>query len=405
MANRTMVGGTLGFWSRMSINGGSQMKHFYPLHFIRSSVMSIVIVFSLAGNSMSEENAISQTRISTTLDANERSQIVDAVIETLQKYYIYPDKADEMVGLLKRKLNAGEYDGFTNRDPFISELTRDLRSVTNDLHLGVWPIETSLTLGEISEEERQKETVRKRYENYGIPTAKRLQGNIGYLEIMDFEASEQAGAAAVSGMNFLANCDAIIIDLRRCGGGEGPNGLLILSYFFREPVHLNSAYTRYTDVTEQIWTLPYVPGPTMPDIPVYVLQSRRTASAAEGMVYSLKTRRRATIVGEKTRGAANMIDEINFPELSISVAVSISRVFNPITGTSWEGVGIEPDIDIPAEKALQAACRHAADKLLQSEKDGDIRRRRQWALDLYEAELNPTEIDDASIRQLCGKYS
>jgi hypothetical protein len=151
--------------------------------------------------------------------------------------------------------------------------------------------------------------------------------------------------------------------------------------------------------------MPYVPGPKMVDIPVYVLQSRRSASAAEGMSYALQSLKRATVVGEKSRGAANPVDELNFPGLSITVAVSISEVTNPITGTCWEGVGVEPDINVPAESALPAACRDAMEKAVQNDSDEDIRKLHQWALDMYNAQLNPVKMDKTEVDQLCGKYS
>jgi hypothetical protein len=344
-------------------------------------------------------------KIDTTLDSNKRTQIIDAVINTLDENYIHPDKAAEMAALLRKNLSQGVYDEFNSRDPFIRRLTKDLRSVTNDLHLGVWPIEWSLTLDEISEEAKAKEALMLRYNNYGLPTVRRLQGNIGYLEILDFEGPDKAADAIAAAMNFLSGSDAMIIDLRRCGGGEGYGGRLLLSYFFEEPAYFMSIYTRRDNKTEQAWTLPYVPGTRMTDIPVYVLQSRRTASAAESMSYALQTLKRATIVGEKSRGAANQVDELNFPELSISVAVSISEVTSPTTGTGWEGVGVEPDINVPAEMALPAACRDAMEKVIQNDADGDLRKLRQWALDMYNARMNPIKMDSAEMNQLCGSYS
>lgn len=372
---------------------------------IKSVIMILMASLYLSVNAFSQNDTTYQGEIDTDLDAGKKQRIVETVVGTMQEYYIHPDKAAEMAELLRTNLSQGVYDDFEHRDPFIRRLTKDLRSVTNDLHLGVWPIEWSLTLDEISEEAKRKEAIKMRYNNYGVPTARRLQGNIGYLEILDFEGPEEASAAIVAAMNFLAGSDAMIIDLRRCGGGEGYSGRLLLSYLFEEPTFYASIYTRYKDVTEQAWTMPYVPGPRMTDIPVYILQSRRTASAAESMSYSLQSLERATIVGEKSRGAANPVDELNFPELSICVAVSISEVTSPVTGFGWEGVGITPDIDVPAEMALPAACRDAIEKLIQNETDDDIRKLRQWALDRYKARLNPVELNESEVSQLCGNYS
>jgi len=103
-------------------------------------------------------------------------------------------------------------------------------------------------------------------------------------------------------MNFLANTDALIIDLRRNGGGEPAMVALISSYLFGpEPVHLNDLYFRPDDSTHQWWTLPYVPGKRYGDKKeVYVLTSKRTFSAAEEFTYNLKNLKRATIIGETT---------------------------------------------------------------------------------------------------------
>jgi hypothetical protein len=37
----------------------------------------------------------------------------------------------------------------------------------------------------------------------------------------------------------------------------------------------------------------------------------------------------------------------------------------PVSGRDWEGVGVIPDIGVPADEALDAACEHAA-KMLES---------------------------------------
>jgi len=363
-------------------------------------VLLLAILSSFSINTPAQENNTFDGKINTDLDAGKRQKIVEAVIKTMRDYYIWPEKAEEMAALLEKNLKEGAYDNFDQRDPFIRRLTQDLRSVAHDLHLGVWPLETSLTLSEISEEAKIREAAWLRYTHYGMPKVKRLHGNIGYLEILDFDEPPEAEAATIAAMNFLAGSDALVIDLRRCGGGSGYTGRIIDSYFFDEPTHIGNVYTRYTDENRQSWTMPYVPGPKLIDVPIYILQSRRTASAAESMGYALQTQKRATIVGEKSRGAANPVDEINFPELSICGDVT-SRV----TGSGWEGGGVTPDIDVPAERALMAACLDAMEKLTLKEADDDIKRVRQWALDQYKAEMNPVKIDEKELKQLCGDYS
>ena len=131
------------------------------------------------------------------VDAEKRAAIVEAVAEKLTKYYIDPDVAEKMVELLRRKLAGGEYDNLEQLRPFVSQLTEDLHAVSNDQHLGVWPIEYAILTDDTTEEERRILVARARYENFGFMTVKRLPGNIGYLELSYFEDIDIGGDSAV----------------------------------------------------------------------------------------------------------------------------------------------------------------------------------------------------------------
>ncbi len=369
-----------------------------------SSLMVIVILsatlLALPALSIAQEKPEKQAR---TVDAATRSAIIEKVIQQLNEFYIDPDVAKEMEEYVRGQHSKGEYDRFVEQRPFLSQLTKDLRHVSNDLHLGVWPIEMAILTDETSGEVRKSLEARARYQNYGLNGIRRLPGNIGYLELSYFEEIKLGGETAVAAMNFLANSDALIIDVRRNGGGSDVVKL-IMSYLFGEPKHTIDIYSKVTGKTEQGWTLDYVPGPRLAEIPVYVLQSRRSASAAEGFAYGLKNQGRGTIVGERSRGAANPIEEFSFPELSICMAVSAYRVSSPITGTCWEGVGVEPDIEVPGEKALYAAAAEAMKKLLESGADEEITRGRQWALEMYQAQLNSVTLSESELLKYIGQY-
>lgn len=45
------------------------------------------------------------------------------------------------------------------------------------------------------------------------------------------------------------------------------------------------------------------------------------------------------------------------------LAVPWGRAINPITGTNWEGVGVVPDVAVPADEALETAHRLALERL------------------------------------------
>jgi C-terminal processing protease CtpA/Prc len=88
-----------------------------------------------------------------------------------------------------------------------------------------------------------------------------------------------AADVAAAAMTLLAQSDALIIDLRRNGGGSDPG--LIASYLFdNKPRPLSGSYDRPSDTLTPSTTLAKVPGRRFgPVKPVFVLTSKRTFSA------------------------------------------------------------------------------------------------------------------------------
>ncbi len=78
------------------------------------------------------------------------------------------------------------------------------------------------------------------------------------------------------------------------------------------------------------------------------------ASAAESLAYLLKTTGRAVVVGEPSAGAANPGDWFD-TGAGAAVFVSTGAPVDPRTGTSWEGVGVVPDVAASPERAEQVA--------------------------------------------------
>ena len=94
-----------------------------------------------------------------------------------------------------------------------------------------------------------------------------------------------------------------------------------------------------------------------------MIPSKRTASGAEEFCYDLQNLKRATIVGESTWGGANPGGSVRLDD-HFSAFIPGGRAINPYTKTNWEGVGVQPDIAVPAEKALDTAHLHALRELL-----------------------------------------
>jgi C-terminal processing protease CtpA/Prc len=170
------------------------------------------------------------------------------------------------------------------------------------------------------------------------------------------------GSTAVAAMNFLGNVDAIIFDLRHNGGGDPKMIAFISTYLFDEPTHLNDLYDRKKDSRTQYWTLPYVPGKRLPGKPVFVLTSKRTFSGAEEFSYDLKNLKRATIIGETTGGGAHPVSGHRVDD-HFRIGVPFAKAVNPISKTNREGTGVEPDVKVPADEALDVAKKMAAEQI------------------------------------------
>ena len=222
-----------------------------------------------------------------------RAEIVNSIVAALDTTYVFPDKAAEMGELLSANLEAGRYAEIAELGPLAETLTADLQSISHDKHLRVRELPPAAEpSAEASSTTRVSPAEAARRTNYGFESVRRLPGNVGYVDLRSFAAAEMGGAraTAVGAMNFLASCDALIFDLRRNGGGSPSMIQLLSSYLFEGKVHLNTFYIRATDRHQEFWTHEEVDGPRMTEIPVYVLTSAFTLSAAEEFTYNLKTR-------------------------------------------------------------------------------------------------------------------
>ena len=143
--------------------------------------------------------------------------------------------------------------------------------------------------------------------------------------------------------------------MRENGGGSPGMVAFVSSYLLDRRTHLNDLWTRRTGKTEEFWTRDSVPGRRFGgEKPIYVLTSARTFSGAEEFTYNLKHMKRATIIGETTGGGAHPVAGHRIDE-HFMIGVPFARAINPITHTNWEGVGVKPDIVVPADDALAAA--------------------------------------------------
>ena len=316
-----------------------------------TSVLAALGLFltAAAASACSPEEAASPPAAASVSDADAeaRRQVIAQLATLLNQRYVFPGTALEMEQAIRARAARGEYDGLADPATFAAALTAHLQEVSKDKHLRVRAASTAA----------QQPGQNPQLANFGIGKSQVLPGDVGYLEISSFSASPaQAQQAVADAMSPLAQKKALILDVRRNGGGSPAMVALIASYLFGEkPVHLSTLHIRYLNQTEHFYTDPNVPGEKFaPTKPVYVLTSRSTFSAAEGFAYHLQSLKRAVIVGEVTGGGAHAGGYLPLGS-KLEVFVPSIRATNPITGTNWEGTGVKPDIEMAEARALDAA--------------------------------------------------
>jgi len=219
--------------------------------------------------------------------------------------------------------------------------------------------------------------------NYGFYRVERLAGNIGYLDLRSFMLQDGVPETVAATMRLLARTDALILDLRKNGGGQMQMQLLLASYFLPSPMRW--ADTRLRDRPTEEWsTQADVDGPRYLGKPLVILTSRNTFSAAESFPYHLRRLRPVTIVGEITGGGANPGTTVPLGG-DFYMFVAIGQNVAPGTTSNWEGVGVTPDVAVPADTALAVAHARLLKELLPKTTEPRLRSERATTLAELEA--------------------
>jgi hypothetical protein len=341
-------------------------------------------------------------------DNAEKKTVIEGLCENLEREYIFPEITEKYVRMLRENLRSGKYDRIAQPQEFARTLTEDLRAIHADAHLTVWYnpewVKNERGRKALDEEAIRLQKRRDRARNYGFQEIKILPGNIGYFKFNGFSYDTDAYEPAIGAMSCLANVDALIIDLRTNGGGSPEMVQFLCSYFLDNPrKHLNSFSYKDADKLTQYWTYTYLPGRRLDKVDLYLLTSARTFSAAEEFTYNLKNMKRAVVIGETTGGGAH---DNKFVILSDNFEMSLpfARAVNPITKTNWEEVGVEPDIKVSADRALDKALVMASKKLADKENEPEFKASYKWYGDAYEATSEPVAVAEETLRSYVGTY-
>ena len=247
-------------------------------------------------------------------------------------------------------------------EPNVSSSTpqdREFRTYTYELLLGDAERPVSLTLRAASGAVRTEEVARDGYTDISYPPqfTFRQIGDVAYLSVDHFE-SDAGYKAFEKALPEILSSKALVLDLRRNGGGSTYYGLQILSYLVPDPLPIAKQRIR----GENSWfrasgpgSVYWVPAPGSdqgPSFkrkehftgPVAVLVGPQTFSAGEDFVMTFDAAKRGILVGSATAGSTGQPMSFALPGGG-SARICIKRDTYP-DGREFVGRGIEPNVAV-----------------------------------------------------------
>ena len=302
----------------------------------------------------------------------------------LEEDFVFPDKGKAYATMLRANLAAGKYARFANAKDFADAVTDDLQAVHKDGHLRVHLVPTERRAA------MQGATEQAPPERRGPPATLNaisksgwLADGVAYVRFEGFPGTDATMTALRAFLDEHKDARTLIIDARsHRGGGLDEMDMLFPQLFSEETVLVDMDTRRSVDerngdpddnrptlrkvnapgdvVRREHFVIPAAQATGLRNAKVYLLTGKKTASAGEHLSLSLKRTKRATLIGETTAGAGHYGGILTLDDaLTYAAFIPVGRTFDPDTGEGWEGVGVKPDVEVPADQALDEALRLA----------------------------------------------
>ena len=288
--------------------------------------------------------------------------VVGQIAAAIRDAYFDPAKAETIAAALEAEAAAGRYDRLTDPRDLETALTARLEPYDQHFSVGrpapATPAAPSATSS--SSLVPVPFPVVAARGGQGFRAVEILPGNVGLIDMRffaDFEGADDPARKQVdAALQLISGADAVIFDLRNNGGGSPAMVGYLVSAFVGPDADVYNRFHSREGESREAPAQPYA-APRV-DVPVYVLISGRTGSAAEAFAYTMQAAKRAVIVGETSGGAANPGGPVFTPS-GYRVFISTGSPTNPLTGGNWEKVGVRPDMAVAAEEALDTAWKAA----------------------------------------------
>lgn len=300
-----------------------------------------------AGDDLSSGDARADSVV---LDAEAHKQMLIEVADVIREHYADVDVAQAIAKELSAPAADGKRDRPIDPDDFIVEVMRVIRSHVADRHF-------DLTRVDLDKSPPPSPTYRER-SAHGLRET-RVLGDSTIVLVFDALPGDDGSMGSVrEALAELPDAEALVIDLRDNNGGSGDMVVLICSHLL-EPERLLYTFSgRSGGLPGEVRT-------SAPkrrfgeDLPVYVLTSGSTLSAAEALAFILQDHDRAVVVGQRTPGMANPSRTFRIDDrFELTVPFLLMRYGK--SGATFAGIGVTPDIEVPADSALDVALEQIA---------------------------------------------
>jgi len=354
-------------------------------------------------------NANAQTKA----EATTAPAVIDAkatvadVRRILNENYVLPELRSQLDAALAKSLASGRYD-VTDASVLAERINADMQAVAHDRHLGMnfnpkqaADLASRPDAGADDAPPSAEEIAFADRLNHGITQLKVLPGNIRYMELVGFFwGGPKTAEIYDNAMRFMKGGDAVIIDLRKNGGGDPTAVQYLISHFLAPNQPTVTFYMR--GQKGETWkSLASTPAGRITGKPVYVLTSNGSASAAEEFIGHVSGFKVGELVGDTSAGAGYR--NTFYPVAGgYVISVSVGRAVLVSTGKDWEKVGIAPTIKADTDKALEVAQANALRKLA-AKATGREKQMMEGNARVIEAKLNPI-TPALALPQYAGLY-
>lgn len=356
-----------GTFTAVDVRAVAHCRGTRPRHRRALRLCAVFVALALATTTTWAQPGPPQDATAVTMSASRNRDVVLALADVMRERFAFRERAaiiaDDIEALEKR----GTFRDARTGAELLALIEERITPLVDDRHFRARYVGPEIVAGfreggpsadEIAEFHHEM-----RLRGGEIPEARWLPGNVGYLRIGMFMDAPPTVEKLAAAMTMLADTGAMIVDVRGSPGGEPAGVANVIGHFVstRTP----TVRTQGGDDPSAERTFHAEPKtPAFTDKPLYVLTDAKTGSGAEEFAYDLQALRRATLVGETTAGAATPGGYRPLAHGFVAF-IPMQIVANTVTGTNWEGVGVIPDVKVPAADALGRAHRLALEAILE----------------------------------------